>query len=104
MKCSAYTHVFADTIRSIAVLVASVLAQFISNISAEQADSSAAVAVSIIILIALCPLFAGLRRTAMELLSLRREEISEKIHNGIGMELVRSGDNDAEESEQVLFV
>ena len=40
--CSAYTHVFADTLRSIAVIVASALASIIEDVTAEEADAIAA--------------------------------------------------------------
>ncbi len=84
-QCSAYTHVFADTIRSIAVLTASILAESIPNITAEEADASAAVAVSAVILIALLPLLLGLRRTWLELRAIRREEASELLHEQLMM-------------------
>ncbi len=114
-KCSAYTHVFADTMRSIAVLVASLLAKF-TNITSEEADASATVAVSIIILIALLPLFSGLKRTAMELIEIRREEVVEKKMscdrevntglemNGIGGHVLNDDNYNGGGEEQVLFV
>jgi Co/Zn/Cd efflux system component len=84
--CSAYTHVFVDTIRSMAVLIASLLAVFNSNITSEAADAAAAVAVSVAILIATIPLFIGLQKTGCELMEIRREEIMEREHSQ-GIEL-----------------
>ncbi len=115
-KCSAYTHVFADTIRSIAVLTASILAKFVPSITAEEADASAAVAVSVIILFALFPLFDGLKTTAVELLAIRREEkmmsTTMKFHgvannnDDVADAVLEGNSNDSEDGEgnQVLFV
>mmetsp|Transcript_33888 Transcript_33888/g.81945 ORF Transcript_33888/g.81945 Transcript_33888/m.81945 type:complete len:318 (+) Transcript_33888:364-1317(+) len=72
--CSAYTHVFADTLRSIAVITASIIAEFKDSLTPEVADSYAAVIVSIIILVSVLPLFRGLFRTWGELRSITREE------------------------------
>lgn len=72
--CSAYTHVMADTLRSIAVLVAAGIAFRFKTVSPAMADASAAVVVSIIIALSLGPLLAALVRTFRELVELRREE------------------------------
>jgi len=74
--CSAYTHVFADTIRSIAVLIASILAEFVESVTPEEADAVAAVIVSGIILLALLPLLAGIKRTWVSFYSIRQEELA----------------------------
>lgn len=71
--CSAYTHVFADTIRSLTVIVASVTAQVSKLVTPEEADAAAAVIVSAIILLSLVPLFSGLIRTWRELRSITAE-------------------------------
>ena len=71
--CSAYTHVFADTLRSIAVIIASVIAQTTKIVTPEVADATAAVVVSAIILLSLVPLFSGLIRTWRELRSIASE-------------------------------
>ena len=71
--CSAYTHVFADTLRSIFVIVASIIAEVTHIITPEVADAAAAVVVSAIILITLVPLFSGLIRTWRELRSIALE-------------------------------
>lgn len=76
--CSAYTHVLADTLRSISILIASLLGKYAMNITAEVADASAAVFVSSIILIALLPLLSGLMRNSRELWLIYREERSER--------------------------
>jgi len=65
--CSAYTHVFADTLRSIAVIVASALASIIEDVTAEEADAIAAIAVSLLIVLSLLPLIQGLRHSVSEL-------------------------------------
>lgn len=63
--CSAWTHICADTLRSIAVLIAAGIAWvFPEHLAAGQADSGAAIIVSMIILISLIPLIQGLFRTA----------------------------------------
>jgi len=72
--CSAYTHVFADTLRSIAVVIASVIAQLVESVTPEVADATAAVVVSVIILVSLIPLIRGLFLTWCELRSITREE------------------------------
>lgn len=71
--CSAYTHVFADTIRSLTVIVASVTAEVSKLVTPEEADAAAAVIVSAIILLSLVPLFSGLIRTWRELRSITAE-------------------------------
>jgi len=78
--CSAWTHVFADTVRSLAVLIAALLGEFVKGVSSEVADASAAVVVSSIILVALLPLLNGMLRICRELLLLRREEIFMNQH------------------------
>lgn len=75
--CSAYTHVFADTLRSIAVIIAAIVGAYAEGVSPERADALAAVVVSIIIVLALFPLFAGLRKSITEFASIHREEGNE---------------------------
>ncbi|GBG34836.1 Hypothetical Protein FCC1311_110582 [Hondaea fermentalgiana] len=58
--CSAYTHVIADTMRSIAVMIAAALSLSFDSINADVADAWAAVAVSVIIFLSLFPLLRGL--------------------------------------------
>ena len=88
IQCSAYTHVFADTVRSVAVLIAAILGQFIEVVTPEVADAGAAIVVSAIILIALLPLLSGMVRTGCELYVIRREEASEKLmeSSGVGVD------------------
>jgi len=57
--CSAYTHVFADTLRSIAVLVAASIAE-ITGANGEYCDAVAAIVVSAIIGVSSFPLIVGL--------------------------------------------
>jgi Co/Zn/Cd efflux system component len=77
--CSAYTHVFADTLRSIAVIIAVMFAKFVGGVTPEEADATAAIVVSGLILLSLLPLFHGLVRTYSELRAIRAEESSEKM-------------------------
>lgn len=76
-QCSAYTHVFADTLRSVAVIIASALAELFDDVTAEEADAAAALVVSILILLSLVPLFQGLVQSGSEFLAIRAEERSE---------------------------
>lgn len=77
--CSAYTHVFADTLRSIAVIVAAVLAKLVEGITPEVADSVAAVVVSALILLSLIPLGQGLHNSLAELGHIRAQERTDQI-------------------------
>jgi len=69
---SAWTHVFADTMRSIAVLLAGGISYFTNIISPEVADASAALIVSLIIFLSCLPLFNGLYKTCREIIILKR--------------------------------
>ena len=69
-------HVCADTLRSIAVLVAAAIATIFASIDGAIADSLAAVAVSIIILISLVPLIEGLILTALQIHQHHRNPVS----------------------------
>jgi len=68
--CSAYTHVMADTLRSIAVLIASGIACAIPSVSPTVVDATATILVSIIIIISLGPLLSALVQTATKLITL----------------------------------
>jgi Co/Zn/Cd efflux system component len=66
--CSAWTHICADTLRSIAVLIAAGFASlFPSLLSPMAADSWGSVVVSVIILVSLIPLIQGLFLTAVKI-------------------------------------
>jgi len=84
--CSAYTHVFADTLRSFAVIFASLLAKFTTAITSEVADAAAAVVVSILIFLSLFPLISGMIQTFKSLKdvnrSLKKQEFDEKGEGG----------------------
>ena len=67
-------HVMADTMRSIAVLIAAGIAWRYKSIDPSTADASAAVVVSIIIALSLGPLLAALVRTFKEIVDIRREK------------------------------
>ncbi|KAL7511445.1 hypothetical protein ACHAXN_009522 [Cyclotella atomus] len=58
--CSAYTHVFADTLRSTAVLLAAGISYTFNIGAPATVDAVAALAVSIIILMSLGPLLRGI--------------------------------------------
>lgn len=75
--CSAYTHVFADTLRSIAVIVAAGLAEVLPAVTPEEADATAAVVVSVLILLSLVPLTRGLWSSVAELRAILAAERSE---------------------------
>ena len=72
-------HVFADTLRSIAVLVAACLSVLVPEITPEEADASAAVVVSGLIILSLIPLFNGLVQTFHELRMIQAEEKSDEM-------------------------
>merc|ERR1719356_1407852 len=81
--CSAYTHVFADSLRTAAVLVTTITAEVVPSITPEVADSSAAVVVSIVILVSLIPLIRGLCQTHQELKSISRNILNKKAANDL---------------------
>lgn len=72
-------HVFADTLRSIAVIVAATVAELADGVTSEEADATAAVVVSVLILLSLLPLLSGLLSTFGELRSIHAEERDERI-------------------------
>lgn len=66
--CSAWTHVCADTLRSVAVLIAAGVSKlFPQFLTSAEADSDAAIVVSVIILVSLIPLIRGLFLTACKI-------------------------------------
>ncbi len=77
-------HVLADSMRTVSILGAVILSLLISSITAEVADSAAAVAVSFIILVALLPLIRGLVFASLELRQIKAEEQAEVISNMSG--------------------
>lgn len=77
--CSAYTHVFADTLRSIAVIVAVITAEVFPLVTPEEADAAAAVVVSAVIVLSLLPLFQGLLTSMSELRAIQAEERNEVL-------------------------
>ena len=68
--CSAYTHVLADTLRSIAVITAVLLALY-NDIEPALADATAALIVSFLIALSLIPLIQGLYSNVYELYYVR---------------------------------
>lgn len=67
-------HVFADTLRSIAVISAACIAEFVEGVESNQADAIATLIVSFLIFLSLLPLVAGLYSTALKL---REEKYTE---------------------------
>jgi Co/Zn/Cd efflux system component len=67
--CFVYTlqHVCADTLRSIAVLVAAGIAFLFDAVAPDAADATAAMVVSCVIFVSLLPLLQGLYLTATEI-------------------------------------
>jgi len=65
--CSAYTHVFADTLRSIAVLLAAGLSYTFKVGEPKFVDAVASLAVSFIILCSLGPLLRGIFHASEQL-------------------------------------
>lgn len=90
--CSAYTHVFADTIRSFAVILASLLAKFTTAVTSEVADAAAAVVVSILIFLSLFPLIGGMIQTFKSLIDINRL-----------LEMKESKENEDEEDQVELL-
>lgn len=64
---------FADTLRSLAVILASLLAEFVPSITSEEADAAAAVVVSILIVLSLVPLLGGMVHTYNSLLFVNQQ-------------------------------
>lgn len=73
--CSAWTHVFADTLRSVAVLIAAGIAYVSEFITAGEADAYAALVVSFIILLSCGPLIQGLCYTAREIRAMHQGQV-----------------------------
>ena len=72
--CSAWTHICADTLRSLAVLIAAGFAYLFPNLlSLADADSWGAIVVSVIIIVSLGPLVEGLYFTAWEIYYVHKE-------------------------------
>ena len=79
LKVCLSQHVFADTLRSLAVIVAATVAEVADGVTSEEADATAAVVVSALILLSLLPLLSGLVSTFGELRSIHAEERDERI-------------------------
>ena len=100
---------FADTLRSVAVIVAAVVAEIAEAVTSEVADATAAVVVSALILLSLVPLFSGLVRTFSELQSIsgsleelrqpRRRVYKNVLHRRLLDHEDDMGDSDDEYSE-----
>lgn len=68
--CSAYTHVLADTLRSIAVIVTASVSMSIESVNGTISDAWAAIGVSIIIFFSIIPLCRGLKQKFFQLRAL----------------------------------
>jgi Co/Zn/Cd efflux system component len=75
--CSAFTHVFADTMRSIAVIIAAATSKIVPAVTPAVADSTAAIVVSFLIAVSLIPLMRGLLQRITEFRAICAEERSE---------------------------
>ena len=84
---------FADTLRSLAVILAAALAEIFDDVTAEDADAAAALVVSLLILLSLVPLFQGMVKSAAELWAIRAEERSEAMMDEIKQEERKRRDN-----------
>jgi len=60
------------------VIIAAVIAEFVDEVTSEEADATAAVVVSALILLSLIPLVQGLVKTFGELRAMRAEEAMKK--------------------------
>jgi Co/Zn/Cd efflux system component len=86
--CSAWTHVFADTLRSITVLIAAGIAfLFPLWLSPTEADSWGAIVVSFIILASTLPLLQGLYSTACKIRSVWLDQ-STSTSSQVAMKLI----------------
>uniref|UniRef100_A0A6S8JSI1 Cation efflux protein transmembrane domain-containing protein n=1 Tax=Amphora coffeiformis TaxID=265554 RepID=A0A6S8JSI1_9STRA len=90
--CSAYTHVFADTLRSVAVIIAAAMSEIFDDVTAEEADAAAALVVSLLIILSLLPLFQGMVQSVAALWAIRAEERSEAMTMEIKIEEKRRRD------------
>ena len=68
---SAFTHVIIDTLRSLAVMVAALLAS-VFGFDPDRADAIAAVVCSVLTFVSTFPLFAGLMQKGRKLQRLQR--------------------------------
>lgn len=100
--CSAWTHVFADTLRSLAVILAASLASTVSAITAEVADSAAAVVVSTIILLSLVPLLRGMVQTYYALQHVEKRLVRLALGGRGFSEEDDDGDDDDGQEEEVF--
>ena len=65
-------HIFADTLRSVAVISFSLLAKYTSVITSEVADAAATVIVTVVVVISLFPLITGIAKTFVALRDVNR--------------------------------
>jgi Co/Zn/Cd efflux system component len=77
--CSALTHVFADTLRSLAVILASAIGLTVASVEPDKADAIAAIVVAMLIALSLVPLIQGLFKSTAELMAIIAEEASETM-------------------------
>ncbi len=77
-----FQHVFADTLSSIAVILASLLAEFTPSVTSEEADAAASVIVSILIVLSLVPLLLGMKQTFAALKRVEILLIEEELESG----------------------
>jgi Co/Zn/Cd efflux system component len=85
--CSAYTHVFADTLRSLAVIAAAGIAKAVPQVTSEVADATAALVVSVVIALSLVPLVHGLVKSVVELWGIILEERAKDLADARSIEV-----------------
>jgi hypothetical protein len=97
-------HVFADTLRSTAVIIASVAAETVESVTPKSADATAALIVSILIALSLIPLISGLVRTIGSLRdvstlytrAVNRQQHTRKLQHCLGDEIFVDDDESTE--------
>jgi Co/Zn/Cd efflux system component len=77
--CSAFTHVFADTLRSCAVILAALIAILVDGVTPEVADAVAAVVVAFLILLSLIPLIYGMAQNFSKLRQIQLDEMESDV-------------------------
>ncbi len=70
-------HISADTLRSISVLLASIIAISDTKIHPDRADAAAALVVSLLIIFTILPLVRGLFLTWKELQKIKQNKVEE---------------------------
>jgi hypothetical protein len=86
-------HVLADTLRSVAVLLAGSLSFFTNLISPAIADASAALVVSLVIFLSCVPLVRGMAKTLQEIITMRQSPLMAYWKNTSSATLAKEKNN-----------